>query len=105
MTGPGYGTEPLLDVIARSPALATLVGERIRPLWPADYDLRRIRLRDPAPVYPHSLIWRAGIPHPALATLRAHLGSAPPGPPDAGTWTPKWARRPAARITGRCACS
>src|SRR5262249_29365655 len=50
--GPDFGTEPLLDVLARSPALATFVGEGTRLLWPADYDLRRIALRDPAPIYP-----------------------------------------------------
>jgi DNA-binding transcriptional LysR family regulator len=88
------GTEPLLDVIAASPAVATLVGEQTHLLWPAEFDLRRIALRDPAPVYPHSLIWRADNPHPALAALRNHLrdhlASAPPVA--AGTWVPAWAR-------------
>ncbi|MGD0924467.1 MAG: hypothetical protein ABR926_04670 [Streptosporangiaceae bacterium] len=56
--GPNFGAEPLLDVIADSPALATFVGEHTRLLWPADYDLRRIAVRGPTPVYPHSLIWR-----------------------------------------------
>ena len=88
-TGPSSGTEPLLDVIAASPAVATLVGEQTHLLWPAEFDLRRIALRDPAPVYPHSLIWRAGNPHPALAALRDHLASAPPAA--AGTWVPAWA--------------
>ena len=64
------GTEPLLDVIADSPELATFIGEQTRILWPADYDLRRIPLVDPVPVYPHSLIWREANPHPALAAFR-----------------------------------
>ena len=86
--GPGFGTEPLLDAVAGSPALATFVGEQTRLLWPADHGLRRIAVHDPTPVYPHSLIWRADNPHPALTTLRRHLGSVRPG---AGTWTPRWA--------------
>jgi DNA-binding transcriptional LysR family regulator len=92
--GPNFGTEPLLDVIADSPELATFIGEQTRILWPADYDLRRIPLVDPAPVYPHSLIWRAANPHPGLAAFRDWLGSARPGR-RGGTWTPKWAQRPA----------
>jgi DNA-binding transcriptional LysR family regulator len=91
--GPSFGTEPLLDVIADSPALATFVGEQTRLVWPADYGLRRIAVHDPTPVYPHSLIWRSDNSHPALITLRSHLGSAPPGHRDAGTWTPTWAQR------------
>jgi len=88
-TGPRSGTEPLLDVIAASPAVATLVGEQTHLLWPAEFDLRRIALRDPAPVYPHSLIWRSDNPHPALAALREHLASVPPA--DTSTWVPAWA--------------
>ncbi|WP_233358670.1 LysR substrate-binding domain-containing protein [Thermomonospora amylolytica] len=92
VTGPDFGTEPLLDTIADSPALATFVGERIRLLWPAGHELRRIPVHGPTPVYPHSLIWRGDNPHPALAALRGHLGSAHPAHP--GTWTPEWAQRP-----------
>lgn len=92
-TGPNFGTEDLLDVVADSSALATIVGEQTRLLWPADYDLRRIALHGPTPVYPHSLIWRSDNPHPALATLRHHLGSTQPDHRDAETWTPKWAQR------------
>lgn len=80
-------------MVADSSALATIVGEQTRLLWPADYDMRRIALRDPTPVYPHSLIWRGDNPHPALTTLRRHLGSAQPDHRDAETWTPKWAQR------------
>jgi DNA-binding transcriptional LysR family regulator len=87
-TGPSSGTEPLLDVVAASPAVATLVGEHIHLLRPGDYDLRRIPLHDPTPVYPHSLIWRTGNPHPSLTALRDHFASAPPARP--GTWVPAW---------------
>jgi DNA-binding transcriptional LysR family regulator len=86
--GPNFGTETLLDVIADSPALATFVGEQTRLLWPADYGLRRIAVRDPTPVYPHSLIWRGDDPHPALTTLRDYLGSTRSNHRDAETWTP-----------------
>ncbi|GAA2491378.1 LysR family transcriptional regulator [Streptomyces longisporus] len=89
VTGPDFGTEPLLDTIADSSLLATFVGVQTRMVWPADHDLRRIPVRDPTPVYPHSLIWRADNPHPALASLRAHLGTARR---DADTWTPNWAQ-------------
>ena len=87
--GPNFGTESLLDVIAGSADLASLVGEQTRLLWPADYGLRRIAVRDPTPAYPHSLVWRSDNPHPALRTLRAFLGSVQPG---TGTWIPGWAR-------------
>ena len=94
-TGPSSGTEPLLDVVAASPAVATLVGEQTYLLWPDGFDLRRIALCDPTPVYPHSLLWRGDNPHPALAVLRDHLGGHPGAgrAADAGTWVPAWAGR------------
>jgi DNA-binding transcriptional LysR family regulator len=92
VVGPDYGTEPLLDVIARSASLATIVGEQTRILWPANYDLRRIAVRDPAPVYPHSLLWRRDNPHPALARLRAYLSSRRSRQDNTRTWTPHWAK-------------
>ncbi|MET0235022.1 MAG: LysR family transcriptional regulator [Kibdelosporangium sp.] len=87
--GPNFGTEALLDAIAGSAQVATFMGEQTRLVWPAGHDLRRIAVRDPAPVYPHSLIWRGDNPHPALAALRDHLGTAQPR---LGTWQPAWAR-------------
>ncbi|MFE6667533.1 LysR family transcriptional regulator [Streptomyces sp. NPDC057697] len=92
-TGPNFGSDALLDTIADTPALATFMGEQTRLVWPAGHGLRRIPVIDPTPVYPHSLIWRRDSPHPALATLRDHLGSAQPGRPDSETWKPAWARR------------
>jgi DNA-binding transcriptional LysR family regulator len=92
VTGPDFGTEPLLDVIARSTGLASLVGERTHLVWPEDFGLRRIPLRDPVPVYPHSLIWRTGNPHPALAALRDHLAGPRSEHAETSTWTPDWAR-------------
>ncbi|WP_024936138.1 LysR family transcriptional regulator [Actinomadura welshii] len=87
--GPHFGTEPLLDTIADSPSLATFVGEGTRLVWPVDDDLRRIAVHGPTPVYPHSLVWHTGNPHPALVRLRDHLtGSYAPCPDG---WTPAWA--------------
>lgn len=68
--------------------LATLVGERSRYLWPDSYDLRRIPVRDPAPVYPMSLIWREDNPHPALLKLRDYLEFRRADAPDTEVWLP-----------------
>lgn len=90
-----FGTESLLDTLAESPGVASLVGDRTRLTWPAEYDLRRIAVRDPAPVYPHSLIWRAGNPHPVLAALREFSSTWHEEP---GTWVPEWARSEVPRL-------
>ncbi|MFJ6016265.1 LysR family transcriptional regulator [Streptomyces sp. NPDC092952] len=88
VTSPDFGVEPLLDTIADSRTLATLVGEQTRFAWPADHGLRRVVLRDPTPVYPHSLVWHRDNPHPALAAFREHLRSGRSGHSGTGTWTP-----------------
>jgi hypothetical protein len=90
LVGPVFGNEALLAEIADSAALATLVGEGSRYLWPDSYDLRRIPVRDPAPVYPMSLIWRADNRHPALVKLRGYLDSRRADAPDTEIWIPKW---------------
>jgi DNA-binding transcriptional LysR family regulator len=95
--GPVFGNEALLAEIADSSELATLVGERTRYLWPDSYDLRRIPVRDPAPVYPMSLIWRDDNPHPALIKFRDYLDSRRADAPDTEVWIPKWVERSAAR--------
>ncbi len=89
-TGPDFGTEPLPETIAQSPALASFVGEGTRLFWPPEQGLRRIPVRNPTPVYPHSLLWRSDNPHPTLTALRTHLVAARPARA-AGAWTPKWA--------------
>ncbi|KAB1927258.1 LysR family transcriptional regulator [Micromonospora noduli] len=91
LVGPVFGNEALLAEIADSAELATLAGERTRYLWPDSYDLRRVPVRDPAPIYPMSLIWRDDNPHPALAALRDHLGSRRVQAPGAEVWLPAWA--------------
>jgi DNA-binding transcriptional LysR family regulator len=88
--GPDFGIEPLLDTIASSATLATFVSEHTPLVWPAGHDLRRIPLKDPIPLYPHSLIWRTHNPHPSLASLRRHLTAAYPGRPTSSIWTPDW---------------
>ena len=90
VVGPAFGNEALLAEIADSAALATLVGEGSRYLWPDRYDLRRIPVHGPAPVYPMSLIWRADNLHPALTKLRRYLASRRQGPSGSDVWLPKW---------------
>ncbi|MEU6413519.1 LysR family transcriptional regulator [Microbispora sp. NPDC046933] len=90
-TGPNFGSDALLDTIADTPALATFMGGQTRVVWPAGHGLRRIPVTDPMPVYPHSLLWHRDNPHPALATLRAHLAATAAGHDAAGTWAPDWA--------------
>ncbi|MFE9429244.1 LysR family transcriptional regulator [Kitasatospora sp. NPDC006697] len=87
-TGPNFGSDALLDTIADTPALATFMSEGTRLVWPAGHGLRRIPVTDPVPVYPHSLLWHRDNPHPALATLRAHLAATPGGVPHG--WSPGW---------------
>ncbi len=89
-TGPSFGTEHLLDVLAGSPAFVTFIGAGTRVVWTQQQDLRRIPVRDPVPVYPHSLIWREDNPLPGLAALREHLGRTPPAPRGPGIWAPAW---------------
>ncbi|MFG2224877.1 LysR family transcriptional regulator [Streptomyces sp. NPDC048644] len=88
--GPHFGTEALMDAIADSAALATLVGSRDRYVWPVAHGLRRIPVEGPTPVYPHSFLYRTADPHPVLAALRRHLLQARPAPP-AEVWAPSWA--------------
>jgi DNA-binding transcriptional LysR family regulator len=90
-TGPNFGSDALLDTVADTPALATFIGEQTRLVWPAGHGLRRIPVTAPTPVYPHSLLWHRDNPHPALATLRAHLAATAAGHGAVGTWVPDWA--------------
>ncbi|MFS8198307.1 LysR family transcriptional regulator [Streptomyces sp. CWNU-52B] len=91
VTGPDFGIEPLLDTLAGSPSVATLVGEQTDFVRPVGDGLRRVTVREPTPVYPHSLLWHRDNAHPALAALRDHLRAGRPVRTDATTWTPAWA--------------
>ncbi|MFE7563197.1 LysR family transcriptional regulator [Kitasatospora sp. NPDC057500] len=86
--GPHFGDEALMDALAGSDSLATLVGGGDRYLWPQSHDLRRIPLREPTPVYPHVLLSRSGDRHPVLTALREHLRTPPRTPDD--VWVPDW---------------
>ncbi|MGA4837524.1 LysR family transcriptional regulator [Streptomyces sp. G45] len=90
--GPHFGDEALMDALADSASLATLVGSGDRYLWPQAHDLRRVPLRAPTPVYPHALVTRTGDQHPVLTALRDHLRGARPRTPD-DAWVPDWADR------------
>ncbi|MER5389724.1 LysR family transcriptional regulator [Saccharopolyspora sp. NPDC002686] len=90
--GPNFGTEVLLDALAESPDLATLVGSRDRYAWPANYDLRRIPIADPAIAYPISLILPKTSPHPGLRGIIRHFRNLNPLP--GATWLPSWAAMP-----------
>ena len=90
-THPDFGTEPLHDVIADSADIATFVPEQMQILWPDGHDLRRVLIRDPALLYPNSLIWRNDNPHPALAALRQHVTATRPVLPNEPCWLPAWA--------------
>jgi hypothetical protein len=90
--GPHFGTDHLLDVLAESSSFANLAGERTRLLWPDHYDLRRIPIIDPVPVYPASMIWCRDNDHPALGPLVAHLEAQPQAFSASEIWVPAWAR-------------
>lgn len=87
--GPHFGDEALMDALADSASLATLVGGGDRYLWPENYDLRRIPLRDPTPVYPHLLLTRTDHQHPMLTELRDHLRASALRTTDS-LWSPDW---------------
>lgn len=91
--GPHFGTDHLLDVLAESSTLVNLAGKNTRYLWPDRYDLRRIPIRNPTPVYPHSLIWHRDNTHPALAMLRDYLHARRTDASDIEVWTPDWEQR------------
>lgn len=93
--GPNFGNEVLLDILADSANVATLVGARDRYLWPTNHDLRRIPIANPTLAYPHSLIFPRTKPHPGLQAIIDHFATLPP-PPEP-TWFPTWPRRESRR--------
>ncbi|WP_285485551.1 LysR family transcriptional regulator [Amycolatopsis taiwanensis] len=90
--GPSFGIEALLAEIADSTRLATFHGEGSRYLWPESYDLRRIPVVRPTPVYPLSVIWRADNPHPVLANFLKYLHTRYQATAGEDVWAPDWAR-------------
>lgn len=87
--GPNFGTEVLLDALADSADVATVVGARDRYVWPASHDLRRIPIAGPTLAYPLALLVPSTNPHPGLRPIIDQLaGLTPPAEP---TWRPSWA--------------
>ena len=89
--GPAFGAEVLLTEIAESSTLANLVGEGSRYLWPAHYDLRRIPIVDPTPVFPLWVVWRTDNKRADLAELLAYLENDLASRKTSATWLPSWA--------------
>lgn len=89
--GPMFGAEALLAELADSTSLATFVGEGSRYLWPESYDLRRIPVVDPVPVYPMRVIWRADNAHPVLASFLSYLHTRYDSTTREDIWAPDWA--------------
>lgn len=87
--GPHFGDEVLLDTLAESADVATLVGARDRYVWPPGHDLRRIPVVNPTIAYPLSLILPKANPHPGLRRIIGHLGGLPRLPET--PWLPSWA--------------
>ncbi|MEU3219360.1 LysR family transcriptional regulator [Streptomyces sp. NPDC006971] len=90
--GPHFGDEVLLDTLADSSDVATLVGSRDRYVWPTNHDLRRIPVVNPTLAYPLSLILPRTNPHPELRRIIAHLGTLPRLAE--AVWRPSWATTP-----------
>jgi DNA-binding transcriptional LysR family regulator len=89
--GPNFGNEVLLDALADSADLATLVGARDRYLWPPGHDLRRIPIVNPTLAYPLFIMVPRTGPHPGLRAIVDHFAGLTPLP---GTvWLPSWAHR------------
>ena len=97
--GPNFGNEVLLDILADSDDVATLVGSRDRYVWPTGHDLRRIPIAGPTLAYPLSLILPRENPHPGLRAVVNHFASLAPLPED--TWLPSWAAAPHRDDDGR----
>jgi DNA-binding transcriptional LysR family regulator len=89
--GPSFGSEVLLAEIADSARLATFACEGTRYLLPESYDLRRIPVVDPTPVYPLSVVWRADNPHPVLADFLEYLKTRYRASAVKDSWAPAWA--------------
>jgi DNA-binding transcriptional LysR family regulator len=89
--GPAFGVEVLLTEIAESSTLANLVGEGSRYLWPAHYDLRRIPIVDPTPVFPLWVVWRTDNKRADLAEMLAYLEADLASRQASNAWLPSWA--------------
>lgn len=89
--GYAVGAESVFDAIAASRSLVTFAGERSRVGWPGALGLVQLPVADPVPVYPWSLIWRAGTEHEGTKRLVSHVRRSF-SPPAAVLWLPRQAR-------------
>ncbi|MFI5714588.1 LysR family transcriptional regulator [Nocardia sp. NPDC051750] len=72
--GTSHGPAPIeamLEHIAASDSLSTFNGEGFELPWHPH--IRRVRIIDPTPAYPHALLWNSIDPHPGLAALIAYF--------------------------------
>ncbi|MFC3961981.1 LysR family transcriptional regulator [Nocardia jiangsuensis] len=84
---PGSGIGRMIERIAASDALCTFNGDDFdTPYHP---ELRRVRVVDPAPAYPHALLWDAEDPHPDLTELLAHCRAHYNADTAASCWLPE----------------
>jgi DNA-binding transcriptional LysR family regulator len=90
-TGPNLGLEHVQDAVGVAADLATFVGAGTRLAATTGPELRRVPLRDPAPVWRWWIVHRRDNPHPALDGLVEHLVRERPRSP-APAWTPSWLR-------------
>lgn len=91
VVAPNFGNEALLDELADSARLATLVGQGSRYLWPASYDLRRIPIVAPTPVYPLFPVSSEQNTHDGLGMLLHYLRGQHQGDdPDDLWFPPSW---------------
>lgn len=86
--GPNFGFEDLIGTIAESKSVITFWGERTREVGPWPRGVRRLRVVDPTPVYPWSLIWLSSNRHPDLGTLIEHVRRQPQPDVD-DLWLPR----------------
>ena len=90
VVAPNFGNEALLEELADSARLATLVGQGSRYLWPTGYDLRRIPIVAPTPVYPLYPVWSDQNTHDGLGMLLNYLRGQHHGDEPGDLWLPSW---------------
>lgn len=70
-SGPNFGVDHCVELIAASDSLLTFTGEKVRVPW--NPDIVQIPIVEPVPVFPFSLLWHRHNRHPALPRLVSHV--------------------------------
>ncbi|MBB5915652.1 DNA-binding transcriptional LysR family regulator [Nocardia transvalensis] len=65
------GITAMLDIIGGSATVATISGDNFRDPWHPH--IRRLPIVDPAPAYPHALLWSTANSHPGLPALVSYF--------------------------------